>query len=230
MPKNIKYNEIIGDKRISLGAKLIFDGSFNRTHTMHLDMKYETEFAKTIFDFEMRRRPFVYQGRKFEDFPIRFRMETFTEDRLPLSMVRDLGMKELRSIRTNKVFLRKKWYYNECIRQYELPEWRDLETIPKTDACYYAVHDLYTLQHYKWDITAANLEEWMVTMYRKTGVLIKSLLFPFWDFKPEYLRHELTPQQPRIRIESIFHPREDNFDLSLELDKEVSRFYGIKYG
>ena len=74
-----------------------------------------------------------------------------------------------------KDFLRKKWYYNECIRQYELPEWRDLETIPKTDACYYAVHDLYTLQHYKWDITAANLEEWMVTMYRKTGVLIKSL-------------------------------------------------------
>ena len=129
-----------------------------------------------------------------------------------------------------KDFLRKKWYYNECIRQYELPEWRDLETIPKTDACYYAVHDLYTLQHYKWDITAANLEEWMVTMYRKTGVLIKSLLFPFWDFKPEYLRHELTPQQPRIRIESIFHPREDNFDLSLELDKEVSRFNGIKYG
>ena len=104
MPKNIKYNEIIGDKRISLGAKLIFDGSFNRTHTMHLDMKYETEFAKTIFDFEMRRRPFVYQGRKFEDFPVRFRMETFTEDRLPLSMVRDLGMKELRSIRTNKLF------------------------------------------------------------------------------------------------------------------------------
>ena len=78
-----------------------------------------------------------------------------------------------------KDFLRKKWYYNECIRQYELPEWRDLETIPKTDACFYAIYDLYTLHHYKWDITAANLEEWMVTMYRKTGVLIKSLLFPF---------------------------------------------------
>jgi hypothetical protein len=103
-------------------------------------------------------------------------------------MLRDLGMKELKSIRTNKLFqnieltwgrpdlkiridgehkrtadakdfLRKKWYYNECVRQYELPEWRDLETIPKTDACFYAIYDLYTLQHYKWDITAANLEE-----------------------------------------------------------------------
>ena len=32
-------------------------------------------------------------------------METFTEDHLPLSIiVRDLGMKELRSIRTNKLF------------------------------------------------------------------------------------------------------------------------------
>ena len=116
------------------------------------------------------------------------------------------------------------------MRQYHLPEWRDLETIPKTDACFYAMYDLYTLNHYKWDITAANLEEWMVTMYRKTGVLIKSLLFPFWNFKPEYLNHELTPQQPKIRIEAFFHPREDNFDLSLELDKEVSRFNGIKYG
>ena len=103
-PKDIKYNEIMADKHIYLGAKLIFEGSFNRTHTMHLDMKYETEFAKTIFDFSMRRRPFVYQGRKYEDFPIRFRMETFSDDRLPLSYTRELDMMELRNFRTNKLF------------------------------------------------------------------------------------------------------------------------------
>ena len=103
-PKDIKHNEIMADKHIYLGAKLIFEGSFNRTHTMHLDMKYETEFAKTIFDFNMKRRPFVYQGRMYEDFPIRFRMETFSDDRLPLSYTRELDMMELRNFRTNKLF------------------------------------------------------------------------------------------------------------------------------
>ena len=70
----------------------------------------------------------------------------------------------------------------------------------------------------------------MVMYYRKAGALIKASLFPFWDFKPEYLTHQITPQQPRIKIETFFHPREDQFDLSLELDKEVSRFNGINYG
>ena len=90
--------------------------------------------------------------------------------------------------------------------------------------------DLFTLRDYMWDIRATNLEEWMVTAYRKAGVLIKSALFPFWNFKPEYLKHEISPRQPTIRIETRYHPREDNFDLRMELDKEVSKFTGIKYG
>merc|ERR1711983_511952 len=43
-------------------------------------------------------------------------------------------------------------------------------------------------------------------------------------------KHEISPRQPTIRIETRYHPKEDNFDLRMELDKEVSKFTGIKYG
>jgi len=256
MEKNRMFNEILGDKRMSIGADLIFDGVFNRTHHLDLMMKYETDFARTKINLEMRRTPFVYQGRLYNDFPIIFHMDTYSELQRPMF---EFLKKDLLSVRSSKLLqkiditwgkpdlkiridgehmttadakdaLRKTWYYNECVRQFDLPEWKEIEMIPKIDACYYSLVDLYTLRKYKWDIQAINLEDYMVVAYKKAGTLLKAFLFPFWDFKPEYLKHELSPQQPRIRIETLFHPIEDQWDLSLELDKEVSRFNGINYG
>merc|ERR1711910_102443 len=126
--------------------------------------------------------------------------------------------------------LRSKWYYKICMDQHFLPEWRMSEDLPMTDACLYALHDLYTLRHYHWDITATNLEPWMVSAYKKIGTLIKTTFFPFWEFKPEYTTHEISPRQPRIHIDQVFHTRQNTFDLKLQIEKDVSRFMGINYG
>ena len=96
-----KYNEILGDKRLSLGADLIFDGQYNRTHHIDLMVKYETDYARTLIDLEIRRKPFVYQGKMYKDFPIIFRMDTFTEDQRPW---RETYMKDVLSTRTHRLF------------------------------------------------------------------------------------------------------------------------------
>ena len=100
MDRTMKFNEVLGDKRIKLAADLVFDGVYNRTHHLDLEMKYENEHARTHIGFEMRRRPFTYQGRMYEDFPIIFRMDTMTEERRPW---REITMRELTSFRPYKL-------------------------------------------------------------------------------------------------------------------------------
>jgi hypothetical protein len=122
------------------------------------------------------------------------------------------------------------WYYNTCMRDHSLPEWRHSEHIPTTDACLYTAHDLFTLRHYTWDITATNLDQWMVTAYKKAGVVMKTILFPFWQFMPEYTTHEIAPRQPNVRIEQTLHSELNTFDLTLKSEKDVSRFMDVSYG
>ena len=69
--------------------------------------------------------------------------------------------------------LRTERYYNTCAHQQSLPESVDL---PTTDACLYTLQDLFTLHHHTWDITATNLEPWMVAAYKKMGALLKTSL------------------------------------------------------
>merc|ERR1712212_392705 len=111
-----------------------------------------------------------------------------------------------------------------------MKEWTHSDYIPTTDACLYTLHDLMTLRHYTWDITAANIQPWMVTTYKKVGAVVKTLLFPFWTFSPEYSTHEIAPKQPNIRIEQTFHSSRNTFDLNLQVDKEVSKFMEVSYG
>merc|ERR1719234_2375508 len=42
------------------------------------------------------------------------------------------------------------WYYNTCIKEHTMEEWRQSANIPTTDACLYTVLDLMTLRHYTW--------------------------------------------------------------------------------
>ena len=74
--------------------------------------------------------------------------------------------------------LRSTWYYNTCVLEHSLLEWRQSQELPTTDACLYTLQDLFTLRHFTWDITATNLEPWMVAAYKKMGAFMKVFPFP----------------------------------------------------
>merc|ERR1719378_1676827 len=107
----------------------------------------------------------------------------------------------------------------KCLKEKEMPEWKNVDTLPMTDACLYAIQDLMTLRKHIWDIQATNLEPWMVNMYRKFGALIKTKLFSYWQLDSEFTSHQITPSEPRIRIEHVFRPKTNMFDLTLRYDK-----------
>jgi len=256
--KNIQlidgHHKIMGEKRIALAGNLIFSGAVNRTHHIELEYVVAPMWTKSHLDIDIRRKPFMYGGRHYPEYPIVFRMKTRYADTDRPIMFKDLISVERHTVHTNievswgkldnKIqiegdhkttteaidTLHTKWYYNKCIQDHTMPDWQHSEAIPTTDACLYTLHDLLTLRHYKWDITATNLPPWMVYTYKKMGALLKTSLFPFWEFTPEYSTHEISPRQPTIRIEQIFRTKEEVFDLTLEVEKDVSKFMGVNYG
>ena len=244
----------MGEKNIAVVGNIIFSGAVNRTH--HVEMEYAESpmWTKSHFDLEIRRMPVMLNSKNYPEYPIIFHMKTnyFGIDR-PI-LFKDLTSVERHRIHSTMQLtwghldqkikvegdhkttpeainhLHSKWYYNTCVRDHSLPEWKLSEDLPTTDACLYALHDLVTLRHYTWDITTTNLQPWMVTAYTKMGVLVKTALFPFWQLTPEYNTHQIAPRQPNIRIEQIFHTKQNTFDLTLQVDKDVSTFLGVNYG
>ena len=247
---------LMTEKSITVAGDITFMGSVNRIHHIELEYVLAPMMTKTHLDIDIRRKQFKLQSKIYPEFPISFHMRTKT---VPRTIDRPMLIKELTSAGDYGVHssmeltwghpdikiriegdhkttseamnhLRSKWYYNTCVREHSLQEWRQSEELPMTDACLYTLQDFFTLRHFTWDITATNLEPWMVAAYKKMGVLMKASLFPFWEFKPEYSTHEVSPRQPNIRIEQIFHPRLDTFDLTLRVNKDVSKFTGVNYG
>merc|ERR1711910_153334 len=254
-PNNLlnEYN-LLTEKKLYMKGDIVFYGLVNRTHDVEFMLDLAPMGTKTHLDINILRKPFTLQSKIYEKFPIEFHMKTLSEMiEIPLRL-KDLQSADKTRVQTSmeliwgnpdvKVMiegdfkttaeamdhLRSKWYYKTCMDQHLLPEWRMTEDLPMTDACLYALHDLYTLRHYHWDITATNLEPWMVSAYKKIETLIKTTFFPFWEFKPEYSKHEISPRQPRIHIDQVFHTRQNTFDLKLQIEKDVSRFMGINYG
>ena len=256
--KQFKYFEYpqqtVGETRLTMDGNIIFNGMINRTHHIHLDFVAAPMWTKTNFDLEIRRASFMYQSKMYPEFPILFHMKTkyFGVGRpilfKDLSTVADYKVHtsmelqwgnleqkikvegEHKTTAENANNLRNTWYYNTCMREHSMEEWRRSEYIPTTDACLYTLYDLMTLHHYTWDVTAANIQPWMVTTYKKVGAMVKTFLFPFWSFSPEYNTHEITPKQPNIRIEQTFHSPRNTFDLILRVDKEVSKFMDVSNG
>jgi len=248
--------KLMKEKSLSLVGDITFSGMVKRVHHVQIDFKVAPMWTKTKLDIEIRRKPFVLQSKEYKDFPIILYRESKSVPLDGMVQMKDLKSVDTDRHRVQTAMeltlgnpdikiriegdhkttaealdhLRSKWYYKTCMDQHFLPEWRMTEDLPMTDACLYALHDLYTLRHYHWDIIATNLEPWMVSMYKKIGTLIKTTFFPFWEFKPEYTTHEISPRQPRIHIDQVFHTRQNTFDLKLQIEKDVSRFMGINYG
>ena len=87
-----------------------------------------------------------------------------------------------------------------------------------------------TFRHYKWDITASNLPAPLVVLYKKAEAILMVGLLPFWEYKPETAAHQIAPSQPKIRFETMFHPKTDTFDVILSHERDICRFSGINYG
>eukprot|EP00092_Neocalanus_flemingeri_P025744 GFUD01027909.1.p1 GENE.GFUD01027909.1~~GFUD01027909.1.p1 ORF type:complete len:741 (-),score=120.67 GFUD01027909.1:127-2277(-) len=248
--------KLMKEKVISVIGDVIFKGRVNRMHHIALEYVAAPMWTKSHLDLDIIRKPFVLQAKNYPEFPIIFHMRTKA---MPKMNDRPLQFKDLTSVGTYRIqstmelmwghpdlkvkiegdhkttaeainHLHSMWYHKTCMREHSLPEWRQSEGIPTTDACLYTMHDLFTLRHYTWDITATNLEPWMVSAYKKMGALVKTSLFPFWEFTPEFTSHEVAPRQPKLRIEQIFHPKLNTFDLTLQVDKDVSKFMGVNYG
>ena len=126
-------------------------------------------------------------------------------------------------------FIKGTWYYKQCMREKESPEWKAAATIPTTDACMYSLLDMMTFRHYTWDIKATKLAPWMVNTYRKMGAMLKSMFYPFWSLEAEYTPHQITPSEPMFHIETVFRPKMKMMDMLLRHDKDVSRFRGIRF-
>merc|ERR1712168_313823 len=55
----------------------------------------------------------------------------------------------------------------------------------------------------------------------------KTSLFSFWQLDAEFTTHQITPSEPKIHIEQVFHPKTNMFDLTLRYDTDVSKFMGV---
>jgi len=253
-PNNLlnEYN-LLTEKKLYMKGDIVFYGLVNRTHDVEFMLYLAPMGTKTHLDINILRKPFTLQSKIYEKFPIEFHMKTLSEMiEIPLRL-KDLQSADKTRVQTSmeliwgnpdvKVMiegdfkttaeamdhLRSKWYYKTCMDQHLLPEWRMTEDLPMTDACLYALHDLYTLCHYHWDITATNLEPWMVSAYKKIETLIKTTFFPFWEFKPEYSKHAVVLKQPRIHIDQIFNTKKNTFDLTLKVQNDISKFKDVNY-
>ena len=241
------------ERTFGITTDLILRGNVDRVHKIDIEYKVDPTWFESRLEIEIRRQPFTVGGKTFEEWPLALSMITKPVTK---RIDRSLLMKDLTTVEkyrmrsdTKIMFgkpetriiiegdhmttiegienLRNTWYYKKCLKEKDMLEWKHVDTLPMTDACLYAIQDLMTLHKHIWDIQATKLEPWMVNMYRKLGALLKTTLFSYWQLDSEFTSHQITPSEPKIRIEQIFHPKTNMFDLTLRYDKDVSKFIGV---
>merc|ERR1719282_484065 len=211
-------------------------------------------------EIDIRRQPFTLAGRTYEEYPIIINMRTKEAPKMESQfLIHSFMKKDLVNVQKYRVktdthilfgkperkisiegehsttmegidHLRNTWYFKRCLEEQKLPEWTMVDQLPRTDACHFAIQDMFTLRQFNWDITATRLEPWMVNLYRKIEAVIKTTLFPWWRLDAEYTAHQINPSEPKIHIDTVFRPKNDMFDLTLRYDKDVSKFVGVEMG
>jgi len=247
-------NKLYGEKSFALNGDIIFSGHVNRTHHFKADFAIAPMWRKSHFDFEIIRKPFTYLAMDYPAYPINFHMRTKYFGVEPPFHFSDIKSVEQHKVHSSMELvwgnqeqriqieaehkntaeamnqLHNTWYYKTCLKEHAQQDRTDSASLLTSDACFYTLHDLYTLRHYKWTVSATGLSPAMVSAYKKLGTMAKGSMFPFWEFKPEYTTHEVAPRQPTIRIEQIFHRGFDTVDITLQVDKDVSVFKDVNYG
>jgi len=135
------------------------------------------------------------------------------------------------TLRDSKKYLKSKWYYNRCMQEKKSSKYRSSRSFPLTDACFYTAEDLYTLRKFKTDITTNNIPRWLVKLFRKFEVVMKSKLWAYWqvDLKKQVSSVDYDNYSPWLRTDLVFNPETGIVDLSWVTNKENSEFKGMKY-
>ena len=251
---------LLRERTIAINSDIILRGAVDRVHKIDLEYKVEPTFADSRLDIDIRRQPFTLAGRTYEEYPIIINMRTKEAPKMESQfLIHSFMKKDLVNVQKYRVktdthilfgkperklsiegehsttmegidHLRNTWYFKRCLEEHKLPEWTMVDQLPRTDACHFAIQDMFTLRQFTWDITATRLDPWMVNLYRKIGAVIKTTLFPWWRLDAEYTAHQINPSEPKIHIDTVFRPKNDMFDLTLRYDKDVSKFVGVEMG
>merc|ERR1711892_729353 len=135
------------------------------------------------------------------------------------------------TMKDSKKYLKSKWYYNTCMEEKKSPKYRSSRSFPLTDACFYTAEDLYTLRKFKTDVTTNNIPRWMVKLFRRMEVIMKSKMWPYWkvDLKREVSSIDYDNYSPWVRTDLVFDPQTGTVDLTWMTSMENSEFKGMKY-
>jgi len=130
-----------------------------------------------------------------------------------------------------KRYLKNKWYYNTCMEEKKSAKYRSSRSFPLTDACFYTAEDLYTLRKFKTDVTTNNIPKWIVKMFRRMEVIMKTKLWPYWkvDLKRQISSIDYDNYSPWVRTDLVFDPLSGTADFLWMTDIENSEFKGMKY-
>jgi len=130
-----------------------------------------------------------------------------------------------------KRYLKNKWYYNTCMEEKKSPKYRSSRGFPFTDACFYTAEDLYTLRKFKTDVTTNNIPMWIVKLFRRMEVIMKTKLWPYWkvDLKRQISSIDYENYSPWVRTDLEFDPLTGTADLLWMTSMENSEFKGIRY-
>ncbi|CAN0555764.1 unnamed protein product, partial [Ectocarpus sp. 8 AP-2014] len=111
------------------------------------------------------------------------------------------------------------------------PKYRSSRSYPLTDACFYTAEDLYTLRKFKTDVTTNNIPRWLVKLFRKMEVIMKSKLWAYWkvDLKKQISSIDYDNYSPWVRTDLVFEPQTGTVDLMWMTNMETSEFKGMKY-
>ena len=242
------------ERFIAFNTDVVFKGTVDKVHHMEINFNTDPTWSDRKFDVDFKRMSFTYNGKTYPEWTmtITSRSKPFPKRESTPFMMKDLTsvtkhrMKTYTSIvwdHDHKItvegdhkttmegveYLRNTWYYKQCLKEKESPEWKSMPTLPHTDACIYSMMDLMTLRHFTWDVTATKLEPWMVNLYMKMSTMIKTTLLPFWTLEPEVAPHQITPAEPTFHLETIFRPKMKMFDMLMRSGKDVSRFLGVRF-
>jgi len=135
------------------------------------------------------------------------------------------------TMKDSKRYLKGKWYYNACMEEKKSPKYRSSRSYPLTDACFYTAEDLYTLRKFKTDVTTNNIPRWLVKLFRRMEVIMKSKLWAYWkvDLKKQISSIDYDNYSPWVRTDLVFEPQTGTVDLTWMTNMETSEFKGIKY-
>ena len=130
-----------------------------------------------------------------------------------------------------KRYFRNKWYYAACMEEKKNQRYRSSRSLPLTDACLMTAKDLYTLRKFKTDITTNNLPRWLIKMFRKIEVIMKTKLWAFWqvDLRKQMSSIDYDNYSPWLRTDLRFDPNSGTADLMWMTNLENSEFKGIPY-